>query len=173
MSTHWLSPGASGARGTTNASDYLHVLVLRSRNAKELIEQRNKSNDSCFILPHVIPMALWPHCSLPKNSFLYSIFKGGLWITSAPDCEVWWLELNSESAGTVQSCPVLLLFFSNQIHKAKSLQYMRVIIILSRPLNLQSLFEASKREHIPFIQASLRPRPRSASGSLKKHKAHI
>ena len=28
--------------GTTNASDYLHVLVLRSRNAKELIEQRNK-----------------------------------------------------------------------------------------------------------------------------------
>ena len=40
--TNWLSPGASGARGPTNASDYLHVLVLRSRNAKELIEQRNK-----------------------------------------------------------------------------------------------------------------------------------
>ena len=40
--TNWLSPGASGARGSTNASDYLHVLVLRSRNAKELIEQRNK-----------------------------------------------------------------------------------------------------------------------------------
>ena len=40
--TNWLSPGASGARGTTNASDYLHVLVLRSRKAKELIEQRNK-----------------------------------------------------------------------------------------------------------------------------------
>ena len=41
--THWLSPGASGARGPTNASDYLHVLVLRNRNAKELIDQRNKS----------------------------------------------------------------------------------------------------------------------------------
>ena len=40
--TNWLSPGASGARGPTNASDYLHALVLRSRNAKELIEQRNK-----------------------------------------------------------------------------------------------------------------------------------
>ena len=29
-------------QGTTNAFDYLHVLVLRSRNTKELIEQRNK-----------------------------------------------------------------------------------------------------------------------------------
>ena len=28
--TIWLSPGASGARGTTNVSNYLHVLVLRS-----------------------------------------------------------------------------------------------------------------------------------------------
>ena len=37
-----LKPGASGGRITTNASDYLHVLVLRSNNAKELIGQRNK-----------------------------------------------------------------------------------------------------------------------------------
>ena len=43
LTTNWLSPGASGARGPTNASDYLHVLVLRNRNAKELIDQRNKS----------------------------------------------------------------------------------------------------------------------------------
>ena len=40
--TNWLSPGATGARGSTNASDYLHVLVFRSRNAKEQIERRNK-----------------------------------------------------------------------------------------------------------------------------------
>ena len=40
--TNWLSPGTSPARGTINASDYLHVLVLSSRNAKEPIEQRNK-----------------------------------------------------------------------------------------------------------------------------------
>ena len=39
-----------------------------------------------------------------KNSFLYFFFKGGLWITSAPDYEAWWLELNSQSAGT-QRCP--------------------------------------------------------------------
>ena len=47
VSTNWLSPGASGARGTTNASDYLHVLVLGSTNAKEQIEQET-SNDSFF-----------------------------------------------------------------------------------------------------------------------------
>ena len=103
--TIWLSPGASGARGTTNASDYLHVLVLSSRNAKEPIEQRNKS----WLLFHLAPgdsLALWSHCSLTKNSFLYSFFKGGLWITSAPDCEAWWLELNTQSAGT-QRCPAV------------------------------------------------------------------
>ena len=41
-----------------------------------------------------------------KNSFLYFFFKGGLWITSAPDYEAWWLKLNSQSAGT-QRCPGL------------------------------------------------------------------
>ena len=57
----------------------------------------------------------------------------------------------------VQPCPVVLSFFSNQIHKAKYLQNIRVIAILSRPLNLQGVFGASKWEHIPCIQASLRP----------------
>ena len=56
VSTNWLSPGASGARGTTNASDYLHVLVLRSRNAKELIEQ-GTSSDSFSSCPVWFP---WP-----------------------------------------------------------------------------------------------------------------
>ena len=96
-------------------------------------------------------MALWTHCSLTKNSFLYSSFKGGLWITSAPDCEAWWLELNSQSAGT-QRCLALScvsVLFSNRIHKAKFLQNIRVIVILSRPLNLQGLFGTSKRERIP------------------------
>ena len=51
VSTNWLSPGTSGARGTTNASDYLHVLVLRSRNAKELIEQRNKKSFLFHLAP--------------------------------------------------------------------------------------------------------------------------
>ena len=85
--------------------DYLHVLVLRHRNSKELIEQRN-NNQYCFILPCMIPMVLWPHCTLPQNSFLYSFFKGGLWIASAPDSEAWWLKLNTQSAGT-QRCPAL------------------------------------------------------------------
>jgi len=48
----------------------------------------------------------------------------------------------------VQPCPVFLSFFSNQIHKAQSLQNIKVIIILSWPLNLQGLFGASKMEHI-------------------------
>ena len=46
-----------------------------------------------------------------------------------------------------------------------------MIVILSRPLNLQGLFGASKRKHIRCIQASFRPQPRSARGSLRKHKA--
>ena len=49
----------------------------------------------------------------------------------------------------VQPCPVFLSFFSNQIHKTKSLQNIRVIVILSRPLNLKGLFGASEKEHIP------------------------
>ena len=123
----------------------------------------------------MIPVALWPHCSLAKNSFLYSSFKGGLWITSAHDCEAWWLELISQSSGT-QRCPALScvsVLFSNRIHKAKSLQNIRVIVILSRPFNLQGLFGASKRERIPCIQASLRPRPRSAGGSLRKQGTYL
>ena len=43
----------------------------------------------------------------------------------------------------VQPCPVFLSFCSNQIHKAKSLQNIRVIVILSRPLNLEDVFGAS------------------------------
>ena len=66
-------------------------------------------------------------------------------------------------------CP----FFSNQIQKAKSLKNINVIITLSRPLRLPDLFGASKREHIPFIQAGLRPQTRSARGSLRKHKTLI
>ena len=73
----------------------------------------------------------------------------------------------------VQPCPEFMSFFSNQINKPKSLKNIRVIVILSRPSNPQGLFGASKWEHIPCIQASLRPRPHSASDSLRKHKAHI
>ena len=42
MSINLLSQGASGARGNTKDSDHLHVLVLRSRNAKELTEKKKK-----------------------------------------------------------------------------------------------------------------------------------
>ena len=73
---------------------YFHVLVLRSRNARELIEQKT-SNDSCFILPRVTLTAFWPYCSLTKNSFLYSFFKGGLWITSAQLTVSWDPEMPS------------------------------------------------------------------------------
>ena len=66
-------------------------------------------------------------------------------------------------------CP----FSPTRFIKAKSLQNIRVIVILSRPLNLQGLFGASKREHIPCIKASLRPQPRLAGGSLRKYKAYI
>ena len=103
--TNWLSPGASGAGAAPmplTISMHLFSGVETPRNG----QSEEISNHSCFVLPHVIPMALWPHCSLPKNSFLYSVFKGGLWITSAPNCEAWWLKLNSQSAGT-QRCLAL------------------------------------------------------------------
>ena len=83
------------------------------------------------------------------NSFLFCFFKGGLWII-APYCEAWWLEMKLQLSGT-QRCPTLScvsVLFSNQIHKTKSLQNIKVIVILSWPLNLQGLFGASKREQI-------------------------
>ena len=69
-------------------------------------ESKKTSNDSCFIFPCVIPTALLPHYFVPKNSFLFCFLKGGFWIISAPDSEAWWLDLNSQSAGT-QRCPAL------------------------------------------------------------------
>ena len=122
-------------------------------------ESKETSNDSCFILPQVIPTTLWPHCSLPENSFLFCFLKGGLWLhkhlTVKPGG--WTSTHNHLGPRDVQPCPEFLPFFSNQIHKAKSLKNIRVIVILSRPLTLQGLFGASKRKHIPCIQASLRP----------------
>ena len=69
----------------------------------------------------------------------------------------------------VQPCPVFLSLFSNQIQKAKSWKNISVTITLQRPLKLQGLFWASKREHICFMQASLGPQPRLARGSLRKY----
>ena len=103
--TNWLSPEASGARGITSDSGYLCVLVLRGGNSRELIEPRDKQK----LLSHLAlcdPVVGWLHCSLGKISFLYSFSEGGLWRTSAPDHEVWWLELNSQPAET-QRCPGL------------------------------------------------------------------
>ena len=115
-------------------------------------ESKKTSNDSCFIFPCVIPTALLPHYFVPKNSFLFCFLKGGFWIISAPDCEAWWLESTHSQLGPrdIQPCPESLSFFSHQVHKAKSLKIIRVIEILSRLLNLQGLFGASKREHIPL-----------------------
>ena len=111
---------------------------------------KESGNHSCFILPCVIPMALSPHWSLPKIYFLYSFFKGGLWITSAPDPEAWWLKLNSISwARDVQACPVFLSFFSNENHKAKFLKNINVIVTYSRPLMLQGLLEHKIRNRSP------------------------
>ena len=73
-------------------------------------ESKKTSNDSCFIFPCVIPTALLPHYFVPKNSFLFCVFKGGLCITSAPGSEAWCLEFNSQSAGT-QRCPALSYVF--------------------------------------------------------------
>ena len=138
-------------------------------------ENKETSNDSCFILPHVIPTALWPHCSLPKNSFLFCFLKGGLWLhkhlTVKPGG--WNSTHNQLGPRDVQPCPEFLSFFSNQIHKAKSWKNISVIVTFSKTLNLQCLFWASKREHICFIQASLRPQPCLARGSLRKHKTLI
>ena len=120
-------------------------------------------------------MALWPHYTLPQNSFLYSFFKGGLWIISDLTLKPggWNSIHNQLGPRDVQPCPVFLSCLSNQIHKAKSWKNINVIVTLSRTLNLQGLFWAAKREHIRFIQASLRPQPYSARGSLKKHKTLI
>ena len=93
-------PGAPPMPLTISMYLFSEVEMPRNWYSKET------SNDSCFILPHVIPTVLWPHYFLPKNSLIYSFFKDGLWITSAHDCEAWWLELNSQSSGT-QRCPVL------------------------------------------------------------------
>ena len=103
--TGWLSPGASVLRGITSDSGYLFVLVLRGGNSRELIEPRDKQN----LLSHLAlcdPLVSWLHCSLGKISFSYSLSEGGLWITSAPDPEILWLELNSQPAET-QRCPAL------------------------------------------------------------------
>ena len=56
------------------------------------------------------PVVGWLHCSLGKISFLSSFSEVGLWITSAHDPEVWWLELNSQPAET-QRCPGLSCVF--------------------------------------------------------------
>ena len=88
--TIWLSPGASGTRGTTNASDYLHVLVLRSRNAKELIEQWTSSDclsscPMCFHSPlttlvsgqKLFPLFLLQRCLVNNiSTWLWSLVAG-------------------------------------------------------------------------------------------------
>ena len=97
----------------------LCVLVLRGGNSRELIEPRNKE----LLLSHLAlrdPAAPWPHCSLPKISFLYSFSKGGLWLTLATDPEAWWLVYNSQSADPAKPSLEFCLFLPNQIHKSKS-----------------------------------------------------
>ena len=74
-----LSPGTSGARGTTNASDYLHVLVLRSRNAKEPIEQRNKQ----WLLFHLAPSdSRGPLTTLLSGQKLFPLFLLQRWLVN-------------------------------------------------------------------------------------------
>ena len=74
-----LSPGTSGARGTTNASDYLHVLVLRSRNAKERIEQRNKQ----WLLFHLAPSdSRGPLTTLLSGQKLFPLFLLQRWLVN-------------------------------------------------------------------------------------------
>ena len=84
--TIWLSPGASGTRGTTNASDYLHVLVLRSRNAKALIEQRNKQ----WPLFHLVPCASYgPLTSLLSVQKRFPLLRPQRWLVSNISTWLW------------------------------------------------------------------------------------
>ena len=96
-------------QGYHQCLDYLHVLVFRHRNCKELIEQRNKWSvlfqlalcDSGGPLATVL---------LPKNCFLYSFFKGGLRIISAPDSEACWLELQLTISWDPEMSSLVLCF---------------------------------------------------------------
>ena len=97
-------------------------------------------------------MALSPHCSLPKNSFVYSFFKGGLWVTLAPltlKAGDWNSTHNHLGPRDVQPCPVFLSFFSNQIHKAKSLKKINVIVTYLRPLKFQGHLEHQRGNTSP------------------------
>ena len=86
LSTNWLSPGASGARGTTNASDYLHVLVLRSRNDKALIEQRNKQ----WPLFHLAPCASYgPLTSLLSVQKHFPLLLPQRWLVNYISTWLW------------------------------------------------------------------------------------
>ena len=100
-----LSSEASGARDTTSDSYPIHVLFLRGGTPRALIEPRDKKRllSHLPLYGHSDP---WRHCYLGKISFLHSFSKGGLRPASAPDPEAWWLELNSQSAGT-QGCLAL------------------------------------------------------------------
>ena len=81
-----LSPGTSGARGTTNASDYLHVLVLRSRNAKERIEQRNKQ----WLLFHLAPGdSRGPLTTLLSGQKLFPLFLLQRWLVNNISTWLW------------------------------------------------------------------------------------
>ena len=162
MYTNWLSPGASGARGTTNASDHLHVIVLRSRAKKQVITLVSSCPvwfpwpfDHTALCPKTLSSTLSSKVACEWHNHL--TLKLGGWISTG----------NQLGPRDIQVCLVFLSFFSNQIHKAKSLKNINVIVTLSRPLKLQGLCGASEREHIPFIQASLRPQPRSVRGSLR------
>ena len=107
--TSWLSPGASGARGIRCQGHHQWLwlsLCACPQGWKLQGTDRAKRQKLLSHLALCDPMAGWLHCSLGKISFLSSFSKGGLWIRSAPDPEVWWLELNSQPAET-QRCPAL------------------------------------------------------------------
>ena len=154
VSTNWLSPVASRARGTTNASDSLHVLVLRSRNAKELIEQRNKKSFLFHLAPcdsngplttllsaqKLFPLLLLQRCLVNNiSTWLWSLVDGTQ-LTVSWDPEM--------SSLILCFCP----FSPTRFIKQSPEKNISVIVTLSRPLKLQGLFWALKQEQIRFIR---------------------
>ena len=127
---------------------YLCVLVVRGGNSMELIESRNKES----LFSHLAlcdSVAPWPHCSLPKISLLYSFSKGGLWLTLATDPEAWWLVHNSQSADPAKPSLVFCVSFYPTRSINQSPWRTWLVHPFSKPANLQGLFSASNKEHIP------------------------
>ena len=100
---------------------YFHVLVLRSRNAKEMIEQRNN-----WLLFHLAPCdSHVPLTTLLSAQKLFPPFLLQRWLVNNISTRLWSLvdgnsTHNQLGPRDVQPCPVFLSFFSKEIHKAKS-----------------------------------------------------